>query len=269
MEGTFRGRVFSHYSASMAAIFPNAVCGFRSHPSKRRKQKQFQRLAHSVSGGNRSSTDGRPHYLHELASKVMRHGSNTSIASKKIPLKQRDYGRCKSKLTPALPAQIPAIPLDDVIRAAFRTSFVHFSSPPCMTAFRAFPSADHIFIDELADCISGNGSTSSTHKDAQKRSDARTQQTSDHSSGLGSGTGSDVPASTGPEDRCRPSDSIDRICFFSAMRAVHYFTSPRSRHKESRIVRLFFRIGRFGQLIHLMQKEVQIFRTDFRFQLAK
>ena len=138
-----------------------------------------------------------------------------------------------------------------------------------MTAFRAFPPADYIFIDELADCIPGNSTSRSSHKDAENSTDARTQQTSDHSSGLSSGTGSDVPACTSPEDRCRPSDSIDLICFFSAMRAVHYFTSPRSRHKENRIVRLFFRIGRFCQSFHLIQEEVQCFFADIRSQLAK
>ena len=51
------------------------------------------------------------------------------------------------ELTPAIPADVTVIPLDHVIAAAFRTSFFHLSSPPSISAFRAFPITDNILID--------------------------------------------------------------------------------------------------------------------------
>ena len=111
------------------------------------------------------------------------------------------------------------------------------SHSPRIAAVRTFPPADHIFIDELADSIAGDGSTCGTHKDPEESTDAGEQQTSHNRSGMGSGCGGNVTARTGPEERCRTTNSIGRISPPSATGTVHdsaSLTTTPTREKPHR-----------------------------------
>ena len=95
------------------------------------------------------------------------------------------------------------------------------SHSPRIAAVRTFPPADHIFIDELADSIAGDGSTCGTHKDPEESTDAGEQQTPHNRSGMGSGSSGNVTARTGPKESRRATNSIGRISPSSATRTVH------------------------------------------------